>query len=221
MSPRALAAETLGTALLLAAIVGSGIMAERLTHDAALALLCNSLATGAALVMLITIFGPVSGAHLNPAVTLAFLTRNLIATPTALAYIACQLAGAIAGTWIAHVMFDEPVLQLSAHARVGAHLWFAEAVATFGLVLAIFGTLRWKPGAVPAVVGLYILSAYWFTASTGFANPAVTVARSLTDTFAGIQPAGAAPFVLAQLIGALASSALCAWLFASPSTSAQ
>jgi glycerol uptake facilitator-like aquaporin len=210
---RCLVAETLGTALLLTAIVGSGIMAESLTRDTALALLCNSLATGAALVVLITVFGPLSGAHLNPAVTMVFRLRNNISTGTAVAYIGCQLAGAVLGTWAAHLMFGQPVFQLSSHLREGAPLWFAEGVATFGLVLTILGSLRWKPEALPLTVGLYITSAYWFTASTSFANPAVTIARSLTGTFAGIHPADAPPFIVAQFVGAVGAFIVCAWLF--------
>ena len=211
---RRLVAEGVGAAFLLAAIVGSGIMAERLAAgNVAIALLCNSLATGAMLYVLITILSPISGAHLNPAVTLAFLIRGSVGTAVALAYIACQLVGAVFGTWLAHAMFALPILELSTSQRAEASLWLAEAVATFGLVLTIFGGLRWKPEAIPAIVGLYIVSAYWFTASTSFANPAVTVARSLTDTFSGIQPAGAPAFILAQLAGAVVASLFCQWLF--------
>ena len=211
---RRLVAEGVGAAFLLAAIVGSGIMAERLAAgNVAIALLCNSLATGAMLYVLITILSPISGAHLNPAVTLAFLIRGSVGTAVALAYIACQLVGAVFGTWLAHAMFALPILELSTSQRAEASLWLAEAVATFGLVLTIFGGLRWKPEAIPAIGGLYIVSAYWFTASTSFANPAVTVARSLTDTFSGIQPAGAPAFILAQLAGAVVASLFCQWLF--------
>jgi glycerol uptake facilitator-like aquaporin len=213
VTSRQLVAETLGTALLLTAIVGSGIMAETLTRDIALALLCNSLATGAVLVVLITVFGPVSGAHLNPAVTMVFRLRNDISTSTAAAYIGCQLAGAVLGTWAAHLMFGQPVFQLSNHLRQGPSLWFAEGLATFGLLLTILGSVRWKPEILPMAVGLYITSAYWFTASTSFANPAVTIARALTNTFAGIHPAGVIAFIVAQLIGALVASVVCAWLF--------
>jgi glycerol uptake facilitator-like aquaporin len=214
---RSLVAEALGTAFLLAAIVGSGIMAERLAGgNVAIALLCNSVATGAMLVVLITILGPVSGAHLNPAVTLAFLLRHSISTEVAAAYVSCQIAGAVLGTWVAHAMFGEAIFQVSTRARAEPSLWFAEGVATFGLILAILGTLRWRPDNVPMVVGLYITSAYWFTASTSFANPAVTLARSLTDTFAGIHPAGVPAFVLAQLAGALLATLLSAWLFELP-----
>ena len=195
-------AEALGTAFLLAAIVGSGIMAERLSGgNVGIALLCNSLATGAMLVVLITIFGPVSGAHLNPAVTLAFLVRRSITTGAAAAYIVCQLVGGVLGTWAAHLMFGEAIFQVSTKARTEPGMWFAEVVATFGLVLTIFGTLRWKAEAVPLTVGLYITSAYWFTASTSFANPAVTLARAVTDTFAGIHPSHAPAFVVARARG--------------------
>jgi glycerol uptake facilitator-like aquaporin len=211
---RRLVAEGLGTAFLLAAIVGSGIMAERLAGgNVAIALLCNSLATGAMLYVLITVLAPISGAHLNPAVTLAFVVSSAIGTATASAYVVCQIIGAVLGTWIAHAMFEVPILEVSATARAAPGLWLAEAVATFGLVLTILGALRWKPEAIPAAVGLYIVSAYWFTASTSFANPAVTVARSLTDTFSGIHPAGAPAFILAQLAGAGVASVFCRWLF--------
>ena len=198
---------------MLAAIVGSGIMAERLAGgNEALALLCNSLATGAILVVLIAVFGPVSGAHLNPAVTVAFLSRGEVSAGSAIAYVGAQILGAVLGTWLAHAMFNETLFQVSLHDRQGAGLWLAEAVATFGLVLTIFGTLRWKPEATPLTVGLYITSAYWFTASTSFANPAVTIARSLTNTFAGIGPRGVPPFVVAQLLGAIAAAGLSLWL---------
>ena len=198
---------------MLAAIVGSGIMAERLAGgNEALALLCNSLATGAILVVLIAVFGPVSGAHLNPAVTVAFLSRAEVSAGSAIAYVGAQILGAVLGTWLAHAMFNETLFQVSLHDRQGAGLWLAEAVATFGLVLTIFGTLRWKPEATPLTVGLYITSAYWFTASTSFANPAVTIARSLTNTFAGIGPRGVPPFVVAQLLGAIAAANLSLWL---------
>ena len=198
---------------MLAAIVGSGIMAERLAGgNEALALLCNSLATGAILVVLIAVFGPVSGAHLNPAVTVAFLSRAEVSAGSAIAYVGAQILGAVLGTWLAHAMFNETLFQVSLHDRQGAGLWLAEAVATFGLVLTIFGTLRWKPEATPLTVGLFITSAYWFTASTSFANPAVTIARSLTNTFAGIGPTGVPPFIVAQLLGAIAAAGLSLWL---------
>jgi glycerol uptake facilitator-like aquaporin len=214
MRARQLVAETLGTALLLAALVGSGIMAERLAGGSeGLALLCNSTATGAMLVVLVLVFGPVSGAHLNPAVTMAFLLRREISVGLAASYVLCQLLGAIAGTWVAHLMFAEPLFELSTKIRTGAGLWLAEAIATFGLVLTILGTLRWRPAAVPATVGLYIASAYWFTASTSFANPAVTIARSLSDTFTGIQPFDAPAFMVSQITGALLGAAFCGWMF--------
>ena len=189
-------------------------MAERLSGgNVAIALLCNSLATGAMLVVLITIFGPVSGAHLNPAVTLVMAMRREITAPVAGSYILSQLIGAVIGTWLAHLMFGEPLFQLSTKARDTPALWFAEGVATFGLILTILGTLRSRADMVPLAVGLYIASAYWFTASTSFANPAVTIARSLTDTFAGIDPAGVPAFIVAQLIGAGLAVVFCAWMF--------
>ncbi|MFZ0397380.1 MAG: MIP/aquaporin family protein [Methyloceanibacter sp.] len=211
---RRLAAEALGTAFLLAAIVGSGIMAERLAAgNAGVALLCNSLATGAILYVLITVLAPVSGAHFNPAVTLVFLLRGNMSIGLASAYVACQVVGGVLGTFIAHAMFGLPILEISTTQRGEASLWLAEAVATFGLILTVFGALRWKPDAIPSAVGLYILSAYWFTASTSFANPAVTIARSLTNTFSGIEPAGTPAFILAQLAGAILASLFCQWLF--------
>jgi glycerol uptake facilitator-like aquaporin len=211
---RRLVAEGLGTALLLAAIVGSGIMAEGLASgNIGIALLCNSLATGAVLYVLITILAPISGAHFNPAVTLVFLMRSNIGIGLASAYVACQVVGAVLGTWITHAMFGLPILEISTTQRAEANLWLAEAVATFGLIFTILGALRWKPDAIPAAVGLYIVSAYWFTASTSFANPAVTVARSLTDTFAGIEPTGIPAFIFAQFAGAILASYFCQWLF--------
>jgi glycerol uptake facilitator-like aquaporin len=207
-------AEWLGTAFLLAAVVGSGIMAERLAGgNVALALLCNTLPTGAILVVLILMFGPVSGAHFNPAVTLAFALRNGTAWADAAIYVAAQVAGAIVGVWIAHLMFELPIWQVSLTQRDGAGQWLAEAVATFGLLATIFGVAARTPGAVPYAVGLYITSAYWFTASTSFANPAVTIARSLSDTFAGIAPHGVAAFVAAQFIGAALAIPLARWLW--------
>jgi glycerol uptake facilitator-like aquaporin len=212
---RRLLAEAVGTAFLLAAIVGSGVMAERLSGgNEALALLCNSTATGAILVVLISVFGQASGAHLNPAVTLAFAVRREIGAALAVGYVLAQMTGAVLGTWAAHVMFDESVLQLSTKARTRPGLWFAEAVATFGLILTILGTKRWKADMVPVTVGLYIASAYWFTASTSFANPAVTLARSISNTFAGIQPSHAPAFMVAQLVGVLAGPLFCRFLFA-------
>jgi glycerol uptake facilitator-like aquaporin len=207
-------AEWLGTALLLAAVVGSGIMAAKLAGgNAALALLCNTIATGAILTVLILTFGPVSGAHFNPAVSLAAALRgDMTARSTAL-YLAAQLSGAIAGVWAAHLMFELPVLQTSLTARTGFGQWLAEAIATFGLLLTILGCSARSPAAIPYAVGLYITSAYWFTASTSFANPAVTIARSLSDTFAGIAPVGVAAFIAAQLVGMLAAVALGRWLW--------
>ena len=211
--PRRLAAETLGTALLLATVVGSGIMAENLAGgNVAIALLGNTIPTGAILVVLITIFGPVSGAHFNPAVTLSFLIRREITVSAAIAYVAVQIIGGIIGTWSAHLMFAQEIFQLSSHVRTGGAQWFSEGVATFGLVATILGTLRWRPEAVAYMVGLYITAAYWFTASTSFANPAVTIARSLTDTFSGIYPAHAPGFILAQLVGALVATLTIGWL---------
>ena len=210
---RRLAAETLGTALLLATVVGSGIMAEALAGgNAAIALLGNTIPTGAILVVLITIFGPVSGAHFNPAVTLSFVVRREITIGAAIAYIAVQIAGGCIGTWAAHLMFAQDLLQFSSHQRTGSAQWFSEAVATFGLVATILGTLSRRPEAVAYMVGLYITAAYWFTASTAFANPAVTIARSLTDTFSGIYPAHAPGFVLAQLVGAVVATVVFGWL---------
>lgn len=211
---KAVAAEALGTAMLLAVVVGSGIMGETLASgNAAVALLGNTLATGAALVVLITIFRPISGAHFNPLVTGLFATRRALSWPLAAAYIAAQVVGAILGVWTAHLMFGQPVLQVSVHLRDGPAQVLAEAVATFGLFAAILGGLRASPQAVPALVGLYITAAYWFTASTSFANPAVTLARSLTDTFAGIAPASAPGFILGQVIGAAIAIVALGWLF--------
>ena len=211
--PRRLVAETLGTALLLATVVGSGIMAENLAGgNVAIALLGNTIPTGAILVVLITIFGPVSGAHFNPADTLSFLIRRDIPVSAAIAYVAVQIIGGIIGTWSAHLMFAQEIFQLSSHVRTGGAQWFSEGVATFGLVATILGTLRWRPEAVAYMVGLYITAAYWFTASTSFANPAVTIARSLTDTFSGIYPAHAPGFILAQLVGALVATLTIGWL---------
>jgi glycerol uptake facilitator-like aquaporin len=206
--------EIIGTAFLLAAVIGSGIMAQRLAGgNGALALLCNTLPTGAILVVLILIFGPVSGAHFNPAVTLAFALRGQLPWPMVPGYVACQLFGAVLGVWAAHAMFELPVWQFATTVRTGSGQWFAEAVATFGLLLTIFGCVARAPGAVAYAVGLYITAAYWFTASTSFANPAVTVARALSDTFAGIAPAGIAAFIAAQLLGMLAAVGLSKWLW--------
>ena len=211
---RRLTAEAVGTGFLLAAIVGSGIMAERLAGgNVALALLCNTIPTGAMLVVLITVFGGVSGAHFNPAVTAAFLVRREIGAAPAAAYVCVQVVGGIVGVWAAHVMFGETLIQFSQTVRSGPPQWFAEALATFGLVLAIFGALRWRPEAVAMCVGLYITAAQWFIASTSFANPAVTIARVLTDTFAGIRGIDAPAFVLAQLVGEVVAALFCLWIF--------
>jgi glycerol uptake facilitator-like aquaporin len=211
--PRRLAAEALGTALLLAVVVGSGIMAERLADgNDAVALLGNTVATGAALVVLITIFGPISGAHFNPAVTLVMALRREITAAAALAYAAVQTLAAVVGVWIAHLMFAEPVLQVSEKLHDGPAQGFSEAVATFGLIGTILGVSRWRPEAVPTAVGLYITAAYWFTASTSFANPAVTLARSLSDSFAGIAPASVPGFLVGQVVGALAGMVVFSWL---------
>lgn len=202
---RRLTAEFAGTCLLVAAVVGSGIMADSLTNDIALALLCNTIATAAALVVLISVFGPVSGAHFNPAVSLVMLLGKEMPAAVFLCYCAAQIAGGIAGTFIAHAMFELPLLQYSAHVRTGGAQWLAEAVAAFGLLLTILSVRRTNPDNIPILVGLYIAAAYWFTASTSFANPAVTVARTLTDTFAGIRPMDAPGFILAQIAGAMAA----------------
>jgi glycerol uptake facilitator-like aquaporin len=212
---RKLAAEALGTGLLLAAVVGSGIMAERLAGgNAAVALLANTLATGAALAVLILIFGPVSGAHFNPAVTLACAWRGEMAARHAALYVLVQAAAAVAGVLLAHAMFDLPVWQISEKVRSGPGQWLSEFVATFGLLLTIFGCVARQPQTTPYAAGLYIAAAYWFTASTSFANPAVTVARSLSNTFAGIAPSGAAAFIAAQLAGAMAGVVVANRIFA-------
>jgi glycerol uptake facilitator-like aquaporin len=212
--PRRLGAEALGTALLLATVVGSGIMAERLAGgNVAIALLCNTIPTGAILVVLITIFAPVSGAHFNPAVSLVFALRRDLAWGDLGAFVAIQIARAIVGAILAHAMFELPLLQISTTARTGMGQWLAEAVATFGLILTILGGLARTPSAVAPAVGLYISAAYWFTSSTSFANPAVTIARALSDTFAGIAPAGVVPFVVPQIIGALAAFLVSRWLW--------
>jgi glycerol uptake facilitator-like aquaporin len=206
--------EALGTAFLLATVIGSGIMAQRLSGgNDALALLCNTLPTGAILAVLILILGPVSGAHLNPAVSLAFAFRGRISWPMAGIYLLAQLSGAVVGVWAAHLMFELPVWQFSTHVRTGPGQWLAEAVATFGLLLTIFGCVARTPQAVAYAVGLYITAAYWFTASTSFANPAVTLARALSDTFAGIAPTGVATFIGAQMAGMGAAALLGRWLW--------
>ena len=210
-------AEALGTALLLATVVGSGIMAQRLAGgNAALALLCNTLPTGAILTVLILTFGPLSGAHFNPVVTAGFAVRGALPWRDALVYMPSQIGGGILGVWIAHSMFELPMWQLSATVRSGHGQWLAEAIATFGLLVTIFGCVARTPLAVPYAVGLYITAAYWFTASTSFANPAVTIARSLSDTFAGISPAGVVAFVVAQCSGMVAALLVARWLWREP-----
>jgi glycerol uptake facilitator-like aquaporin len=210
--PRRLTAEALGTALLVATVVGSGIMAETLTKDVALALLGNTLPTGAILVVLVTIFGPISGAHFNPAVTLVFALKRELRPGEALSYMAAQIAGGIAGTILAHAMFALPLLDASLKMRTGGAQWLAEAVAAFGLVATILAGIRFERTAVPWLVGLYITAAYWFTSSTSFANPAVAIARSLTNTFSGIRPVDLPGFVVAELFGAVAGLLLMSWL---------
>lgn len=211
---RRLLAEGLGTALLLAIVIGSGIMGERLAGgNVALALLGNTLATGAGLVVLVTIFGPVSGAHFNPAVTLVCVVRGEMRANDGAAYALIQIGGAIAGVLLAHAMFGEAAFQVSAKLRDGPGQALSEGIATFGLVLAILGAVRYRSDLVPATVGLYITSAYWFTASTSFANPAVTLARALSDTFAGIAPASVPAFLVAQFSGAAVAAVLGGWLF--------
>jgi len=211
--PRKLVAEFLGTLLLLATVVGSGIMGEQLAGgNVAIALLGNTIATGAILVVLILAFGPLSGAHFNPAVTLAFLMRREIAPGVALLYVLAQIVGGLTGALAAHAMFELPLIQISETARSGPAQWFAEWVATFGLVATILATLRFRPEAVAYAVGLFITAGYWFTASTSFANPAVTIARSFTDTFSGIAPGHAPAFILAQLAGAASAMLVFAWL---------
>lgn len=211
---RRLVAEGLGSAFLLATVVGSGIMASKLAGgNVALALLGNTLPTGAILIVLILIFGPVSGAHFNPAVSLAFALRKELSWSDFAGYLAAQLIGAVLGVWAAHLMFELPIWQISTTLRSGPAQWFSESLATFGLLLTIFGCVARAPAATPYAVGLYITAAYWFTASTSFANPAVTFARMFSDTFAGIAPSGVVPFIAAQLIGMLAASAVARWLW--------
>jgi glycerol uptake facilitator-like aquaporin len=209
---RRVAAEALGTALLVATVVGSGIMAETLTKDVALALLGNTIATGAMLVVLITILGPISGAHFNPAVSLIFAITGDLDRRDFARYVAAQIAGGIAGTIMAHLMFALPMIAASEHVRTGGAQWFAEWVATFGLVTTILAGSRFAQASVPWLVGLYITAAYWFTASTSFANPAVAIARALTNTFSGIRPADLPGFILAQLGGAVCALVLMKWL---------
>ena len=215
--PRRLVAEGLGTAFLLAIVVGSGIMGDRLSGgNVAIALLANAVATGAGLAVLILIFGPLSGAHFNPAVTLAFLLRREIGVAESVAYVLVQVLAAALGVMVAHVMFAEPVIQASTTLRSGGAQWTAEIVATFGLVATILGCLRARPEAVPYAVGLYITAAYWYTASTSFANPAVTIGRTLTDTFSGIAPGDAPAFILAQFVGAALATWVFGWLLSKP-----
>lgn len=218
---RRMTAEALGTGLLVATVVGSGIMADRLTDDMALALLGNTLPTGAILVVVITLFAPLSGAHFNPAVTLVFALRREIGADAAAAYVAAQLVGGVCGALLAHAMFELPIWQASTIVRSGAAQWLAETVATFGLVLTILAGIRFRADAVAWLVGLYITAAYWFTASTSFANPAVAISRAFTDTFAGIRPVDLPGFVVAELAGAVLAAALAGWLLAAPQSALQ
>lgn len=216
---RAAAAEAVGSFFLFATVVGSGIMAEALSAgNMGIALLANALATGAILFVLIAMLGPVSGAHFNPAVTLVRMLDRATAPRTALLFVGAQLAGGVAGVWSTHLMFDLPIMQISQHSRTGAGQWTGELVATFGLILTIMGTVRHRPGWIAPAVALYITAAYWFTSSTSFANPAITVARSLSDSFAGIAPVDVPGFVAAQLAGALAGWLLGRWLFGADAT---
>ena len=209
-----IAAEGVGSFFLFATVIGSGIMAEHLANgNDAVALLGNTIATGAILFVLITMLGPISGAHMNPAVSLVAASRGELRWPDAAAYTVVQLAFGILGAWAAHLMFDLPTLQLSVKARTGIGQWTGEAIATFGLILTILGTVKHRPQWVPASVALYITAAYWFTSSTSFANPAITVARSLSDTFAGIAPHDVPLFIIAQLAGAALAAATARWLF--------
>ena len=210
--PRRLTAEALGTALLVATVVGSGIMAVNLSHDVGVQLLGNTLPTGAILVVLITILGPVSGAHFNPAVSLVFALKRDMSSRDAALYALVQVAGGVLGAIVAHLMFSLPLIAFSEKARTGGAQWFAEWVATFGLVASILAGIRFERSAVPWLVGLYITAAYWFTASTSFANPAVAIARSLTNTFSGIRPIDVPAFVAAQLLGAVCALAVTGWL---------
>jgi len=217
--PRRLAAEALGTGLLVATVVGSGIMAETLTKDVALALLGNTIATGAILVVLITILGSISGAHFNPAVSMVFALKGVLSGKEAALYTVAQILGGVGGTFAAHIMFALPVVELSLHARTGGAQWFAEFVATFGLVTTILAGIRFQQDSVPWLVGLYITAAYWFTASTSFANPAVALARALTNTFCGIRPVDLPGFIVAQLLGAVCALVLTGWLLNAPAQS--
>ena len=212
---RRIFAEWFGTMMLVATVVGSGIMAERLAGgNVALALLGNTIATGAILVVLISILGPVSGAHFNPAVSFAFVLRRTIAPHIAVLYVLWQIIGGLCGTVLAHLMFEEPLFQISLNLRSGPAQYASEFIATFGLLAVIFGGIRFTQTAIPWLVGLYITAAYWFTASTSFANPAVTIARSFTDSFSGISPTDMPFFIIAQLLGAAVASLICGWLFA-------
>jgi glycerol uptake facilitator-like aquaporin len=213
-SHRSYVAEALGTALLLATVVGSGIMAEDLSGgNIAIALLGNTIPTGAMLFVLITLLGPISGAHFNPAVSLAMCLTNRMSWVQLAPFMACQVVGGIIGVWIAHAMFDLPIFEVSTKIRWSVGQWISEAVASFGLLMTIFGGLRHAPQSIPMLVGLYITAAYWFTASTSFANPAVTIARAMSDTFAGIAPNSVLPFILAQLAGATLAVTISRWLF--------
>jgi glycerol uptake facilitator-like aquaporin len=212
---RRLVAEALGTAMLVGTVVGSGIMADRLSDDVAVSLLGNTIPTGAILIVLITILGPISGAHFNPAVTFVFWLRRNLGASVAAAYVGAQILGGICGSLIAHVMFELPVLQASETVRTGGGQWVAEVVATFGLLASILAGIRFNAAAVPWLVGLYITAAYWFTASTSFANPAVAIARSFTNTFAGIRPVDLPGFIVAELAGATLALVLFSWLLKS------
>jgi len=210
-------AEALGTALLVAAVIGSGIMGEQLAAgNAAIALLGNTIATGAALIVLILVFRPISGAHFNPVVSLSFALQRQLKWPECLSYAAVQILGGVAGALLAHVMFNMPLIQTSAHIRTGIGIWTGEFVASFGLLMTIIGCLRNRPDAVPYAVGLFITAGYWFTSSTSFANPAVTIARSLTDTFSGISPHDVPGFIVAQIFGSIAATAAFHWLWKLP-----
>jgi glycerol uptake facilitator-like aquaporin len=211
---RRLVSEALGSAILVATVVGSGIMADKLSDDVAVSLLGNTIPTGAILVVLITLLGPISGAHFNPVVTMVFALRREIEVKAVPGYLVAQVLGGIVGTLIAHAMFDLPIFQISTTVRTGSGQWIAEVVATFGLLLTILVGIRSRHEAIPWLVGLYITAAYWFTASTSFANPAVAIARSLTNSFAGIRPADVPAFILAQLVGALLAMALANWMLA-------
>jgi len=218
--PRRLTAEALGTGFLVATVVGSGIMAQSLTQDAALALLGNTIATGAMLAVLITIFGPISGAHFNPAVSLVLTLKGALPAREAGLYIAAQIIGAVIGTMTAQLMFALPLIDLSMKIRTGDAQWFAEFIATFGLIVTILSGIRFEHKSVPWLVGLYITAAYWFTSSTSFANPAVAIARALTNSFSGICPADLPGFIAAECLGALAGLAVTAWLLAAPASAA-